>query len=186
MGHYKSNLRDVEFNVFEVFGTDERLGKAPFADLDVQTARGMLAEVVRLAEGPLAASFADADRNPPVFDPATNSVRIPDSLRASYRTFMDAEWYRLFLPAELGGTSAPHSLNWAMAELILGSNPAIWTYASGHSMARALWDLGTDEQKAFAQLAIDRQWGGTMVLTEPDAGSDVGAGRTRALQQPDG
>ena len=79
---------------------------------------------------------------PPVFDPATHSVRIPESLRKSYRAFMDAEYYRLSLPAELGGTGAPRSLNWAMAELILGSNPAIWMYASGHTMARVLWELG--------------------------------------------
>ena len=109
MGHYKSNLRDVEFNVFEVFGTDERLGKAPFADLDVQTARGMLAEVVRLAEGPLAESFADADRNPPVFDPATNSVTIPESFKKSYRAMRDAEWWRLEAVPELGGQLVPVS-----------------------------------------------------------------------------
>ena len=113
-------------------------------------------------------------------------VTVPDSLRASYRAFMDAEWYRLSLPAELGGTQAPRSLTWAMAELILGSNPAIWMYASGHTMGRVLWELGTPEQKRFAELAIEREWGGTMVLTEPDAGSDVGAGRTRAIEQPDG
>src|SRR6204780_623306 len=99
---------------------------------------------------------------------------------------MDAEWYRLSLPAELGGTQAPRSLNWAMAEMILGSNPAIWMSSSGHTMARVLWDLGTPEQKRFAEQAIEAEWGGTMVLTEPDAGSDVGAGRTRAVEQPDG
>jgi alkylation response protein AidB-like acyl-CoA dehydrogenase len=186
MSHYKSNLRDIEFNLFEVLRRQDLLGEPPYPELDEETARSILAELDKMATGPLAASFADADRNPPVFDAAANSVRIPDSLRASYRAFMDAEWYRLFLPAELGGTSAPHSLRWAMAELILGSNPAIWMYASGHSMARALWSLGTEEQKRFAQLAIDREWGGTMVLTEPDAGSDVGAGRTKAVEQPDG
>jgi len=113
-------------------------------------------------------------------------VRIPESLRTSYRAFMDAEWYRLALPAELGGTGAPRTLNWAMAELILGSNPAIWMYASGHTMARVLWDLGTPYQKRFAEQAIEREWGSAMVLTEPDAGSDVGAGRTRAIEQLDG
>jgi len=73
-----------------------------------------------------------------------------------------------------------------MAELILGSNPAIWMYASGHTMARVLWDLGTPYQKRFAEQAIEHEWGSTMVLTEPDAGSDVGAGRTRAIEQLDG
>ncbi|MBV9207469.1 MAG: acyl-CoA dehydrogenase [Actinobacteria bacterium] len=186
MSHYKSNLRDIEFNLFEVLRRQDLLGRSPYPDLDEDTVRGILSELERMATGPLAESFADADRNPPVFDPATGSVRLPESLRKSYRAFMDAEWYRLALPAELGGTQAPRTLHWAMAELILGANPAVWMYASGHSMALALWQLGTPEQKRFAQLAIDREWGGTMVLTEPDAGSDVGAGRTRAIAQPDG
>ncbi|MGD0604948.1 MAG: acyl-CoA dehydrogenase [Streptosporangiaceae bacterium] len=186
MSHYKSNLRDIEFNLFEVLRRQDLLAQPPYPDLDEETVRGILGELERMATGPLAESFADADRNPPVFDPATNSVRIPESLRKSYRAFMDAEWYRLSLPAELGGTQAPRSLNWAMAELILGSNPAVWMYASGHTMARVLWDLGTPEQKRFAEQAIEHEWGATMVLTEPDAGSDVGAGRTRAIKQPDG
>src|SRR5579871_994720 len=186
MSHYKSNLRDIEFNLFEVLRRQDLLGEAPYPDLDEQTARTILAELAAMASGPLAASFTDADRHPPVFDPATHEVTVPESLRASYRAFMDAEWYRLSLPAELGGTPAPRSLNWAMAELILGSNPAIWMYASGHTMGRVLWQLGTPEQKRFAALAIEREWGATMVLTEPDAGSDVGAGRTRAVEQPDG
>jgi alkylation response protein AidB-like acyl-CoA dehydrogenase len=186
MSHYKSNLRDIQFNLFEVLGRQDLLGQPPYDELDEETVRGILGELERQATGPLAESFADADRNPPVFDPATHSVRVPESLRTSYRSFMDAEWYRLSLPAELGGTGAPRSLNWAMAELILGSNPAIWMYASGHTMARVLWELGTPEQKRFAEQAIEREWGATMVLTEPDAGSDVGAGRTRAVEQPDG
>src|SRR5690348_14767735 len=186
MSHYKSNRRDIEFNLFEVLRRQDLLGQPPYPDLDEETVRGILGELDRLATGPLAESFADADRNPPVFDPATHTVTIPESLRKSYRAFMDAEWYRLSLPAELGGTGAPRSLNWAMAELILGSNPAIWMYASGHTMARVLWDLGTPEQKRFAEQAIEREWGATMVLTEPDAGSDVGAGRTRAIEQQDG
>ena len=186
MSHYKSNLRDIQFNLFEVLRRQDVLGRPPYDELDEETVRGILGELERMATGPLAESFADADRNPPVFDPATHSVRIPESLRKSYRAFMDAEWYRLSLPAELGGTGAPRSLNWAMAELILGSNPAIWMYASGHTMARVLWELGTSEQKRFAEQAIEREWGATMVLTEPDAGSDVGAGRTRAIEQQDG
>ena len=186
MSHYKSNLRDLEFNLFEVFRRQDVLGTDPYPDLDEETARGILDEVNRLATGPVAESFADADRNPPVFDPATHSVRMPEGFRKSYRAFMDAEWWRLELPPELDGTGAPRSLGWAVAELILGANPAVWMYASGPSMAKVLYREGTPAQQRFAQLAIERGWGATMVLTEPDAGSDVGAGRTKAVQQPDG
>src|SRR5271165_3931733 len=186
MSHYKSNLRDIEFNLFEVLGRQELLGAGPFADVDEETARDMLAEVNRLAIGPVAESFADADRNSPVFDPATGTVTIPESFRKSFRALMDAEWWRLSVPPELGGTMVPRSLGWAVAEFILGANPAAWMYTNGPTFATILWKMGTPEQKRFAELAIEREWGATMVLTEPDAGSDVGAGRTKAIEQPDG
>jgi alkylation response protein AidB-like acyl-CoA dehydrogenase len=162
------------------------MGAEPYEEFDEDTARGILDEVNRLAIGPLAESFTDADRNPPVFDPADGSVQIPDSFRRSFKAYMDAEWYRLDLPTEIGGSHAPRSLYWAVAELILGSNPAVWMYSSGPAFAHLLWNIGTPEQKKFAVQAIERKWGSTMVLTEPDAGSDVGAGRTKAVEQPDG
>src|SRR3984885_9553648 len=186
MSHYKSNLRDIEFNLFEVLGRGEILGTGSFAEVDSDTARDMLAEVNRLATGPLAESFADADRNPPVFDPATGSVTMPESFSRSFRALMDAEWWRLSVPPELGGTVVPRSLAWAAASFILGANPAAWMFGNGPSFATVLWTLGTPEQKRFAELAVERGWGATMVLTEPDAGSDVGAGRTKAIEQPDG
>ncbi|MYS20354.1 hypothetical protein GA0115240_119018 [Streptomyces sp. DvalAA-14] len=186
MGHYKSNLRDIEFNLFEVLGRDQLYGTGPFAEMDVDTAKDVLGELARLAENELAASYADADRNPPVFDPATGTAPVPASFKKSYQAFMDAEYWRLGLPEEIGGTTAPRSLIWSYAELVLGSNPAIWMYSSGPAFAGILYDEGTEEQKKIAALAVDKQWGSTMVLTEPDAGSDVGAGRTRAVRQEDG
>jgi hypothetical protein len=186
MSHYKSNLRDIEFNLFEMLRRQDVMGAEPYEEFDEETARGILDEVNRLAVGPLAESFTDADRNPPVFDPTDGSVTIPESFRRSFQAYMDAEWYRLDLPAEIGGSHAPRSLYWAVAELILGSNPAVWFYSSGPAFAHLLWNIGTPEQKWFAEQAIERKWGSTMVLTEPDAGSDVGAGRTKAVEQPDG
>jgi alkylation response protein AidB-like acyl-CoA dehydrogenase len=186
MGHYKSNLRDIEFNLFEVLGTGDRLGSGPFAEIDADTARGILEEVRNLAEGPLAQSYVDADRNPPIFDPATNSVTMPESFKKSYKTWQDAEWWRLESTPDYGGTLAPRSLVWSIAELVLGSNPAIWMYNCGPAFANIIHELGTAEQQAIGQLIIDKRWGATMVLTEPDAGSDVGAGRTKAIRQDDG
>jgi alkylation response protein AidB-like acyl-CoA dehydrogenase len=186
MGHFKSNLRDIEFNLFEVLKRQELLGRDPYPEVDEETARGILDEVNRLATGPVAESFAEADRHPPVFDPATHSVELPAAFKRSYDAFIDAEWFRLELPPELGGTSVPRSLGWAVAELILGANPAVWMYGDVGSFSRALWELGTPEQRRVAEHAVTRRWPYTMVLTEPDAGSDVGAGRTRAVQQPDG
>jgi alkylation response protein AidB-like acyl-CoA dehydrogenase len=186
MSHYKSNLRDIEFNLFEVLGTDQRLGRAPFDEIDLDTARSILAEVRTLAEGPVAESFVETDRTPPVFDPATNSVTMPEAFKKSYQAVVDAEWWRLSLPAELDGTVTPRSLYWATVEMILGANPAIHMYNSGPAFAALLHEIGTPDQRRIARLMVDRQWGSTMVLTEPDAGSDVGAGRTSAHEQADG
>lgn len=186
MGHYKSNLRDLEFNLFEFLGRQDILGSGPFAEVDEETARTILSEADRLAREELAASFEDADRDPPTFDPQTGSVSVPRSLHDSYRAFMDAEWYRLDLPVELGGVGAPKSLRWAAAELLLGANPALFMYVSGASFANVLSHIGTERQRRLAQQTVDNHWGATMVLTEPDAGSDVGAGRASAKQQPDG
>ncbi|MFI6741119.1 acyl-CoA dehydrogenase [Nonomuraea sp. NPDC050451] len=186
MGHYKSNVRDLEFNLFEVFGRREILGTGPFADVDEEVARGLLDEVNRLATGVLADSFEEGDRNPPVFDAATSSVKVPEGFKKSYKALVDGGWANLDLPPELGGPGIPRSLAWATAELVLGSNPALYMYAAGPNFAYTLWKVGTPEQKRFAELAIEREWGATMVLTEPDAGSDVGAGRTKAVRQEDG
>ncbi|MDN3055674.1 acyl-CoA dehydrogenase [Streptomyces sp. SRF1] len=186
MGHYKSNLRDIEFNLFEVLGRDTVYGTGPFAEMDVETAKSVLAEIARLSEHELAESYADADRNPPVFDPATHTAPLPESFKKSYRAYMEAEWWRLGVPESLGGTVCPRSLLWASAETILGSNAPVWMYASGPSFAGVLHEEGTEEQQKIAERMVERQWGSTMVLTEPDAGSDVGAGRTKAVQQEDG
>lgn len=184
MGHYRSNLRDLEFNLFEVFRVQDAL--AADSEVDLDTLRGVLSELDTVATGPLAESFVDADRNPPVFDPATHSVTLPQSLKDAYKVLWDGEWWRLSLPAELGGYGIPPSVQWAAAELILGSNPVAFMYMAGPNFASILHRNGTDEQKHWAELMIGRGWGATMVLTEPDAGSDVGAGRTKAIQQADG
>src|SRR5580765_5325460 len=186
MGHYKSNLRDIEFNLFEVLGTDQVLGTGPFADIDTETAREILAEVDRLAREDLAASFEESDRTPPVFDPETHTAPVPEAFRKSYRAWMDAEYWRLGTLAELGGTPAPSSFSWAIGEMVLGANPAIWMYGAGPMFAGVIHRNGNERDKLIAQHIVDNGWLTTMVLTEPDAGSDVGAGRTRAMPNDDG
>ena len=186
MSHYKSNVRDQVFNLFEVFGLEKTLGEGPFSDLDVDTATEMLGEMARLSEGPIAESFVEGDRNPPVFDPATHTVTLPESFKASVRAFIDGGWDKVGLIEELGGVPAPKALLWALHEHVLGANPAVWMYGGGAGFAQILHHLGTEEQKKWAVLAAERGWGSTMVLTEPDAGSDVGAGRTKAVKQEDG
>jgi alkylation response protein AidB-like acyl-CoA dehydrogenase len=186
MSHYKSNVRDIEFNLFETMKLDEILATGAFGDLDGDTVRVMLSEAARLAEGPVAAPFASTDRKPPEFDVSTGTVTLPDDFKTAVRSWSEAGWTGIGLVEEVGGTPAPRMLVWAINEFILGAQPAALMYLAGPSFAQIFYDLGTEEQKRWAQFAAERQWGATMVLTEPDAGSDVGAGRTKAIEQPDG
>lgn len=186
MSHYKSNVRDIEFNLFETLGTDDVLKTGVFGDLDSETVRIMLGEASRLAEGPVAAAFEDTDRNPPTFDPDTHVVTLPQALKDSVNAWTDAEWTKLGLGEEVGGIPAPSTVSWAINEFMVGALPAGFFYLAGPSFAHLLYENGNEIQKHWAKMSVDRNWGATMVLTEPEAGSDVGAGRTKATEQPDG
>ncbi len=186
MGHYIANVRDIEFNLFEVLDIGAVLGTGRYSDLDVDTVKTILSEAARLAEGPLAESFASADRNPPVFDPASHTISVAPELVKTVQAIKDAEWWRLGIADEIGGMPAPPPLTWAVSEMIYGANPSANFFNIGPVMANALYVEGTEEQRRWAAEGIERGWQGTMVLTEPDAGSDVGAGRTKAFEQPDG
>jgi len=187
LGHYIANVRDIEFNLFEVLNLGDVLASGRYGDLDADTVRTMLDEVARLAEGPVAESFAAADRNPPVFDPEHHTISVPSELAKSVQAIKDAEWWRMGIAEEIGGVPAPAPLTWAIHEMLVCANPsaAFW-YALGPAMAHALYVEGNEQQKRWAAMGVERGWAATMVLTEPDAGSDVGAGRTKAIAQSDG
>jgi alkylation response protein AidB-like acyl-CoA dehydrogenase len=186
MSHYIANLRDIEFCLFDLLGREKVMGIAPYGDVDRDTSVGMLEEMKRLCENDLAESFVEGDRIGTVFNKETGNITLPESFKKSYKAYVDGEWWRLDAPVELGGMKVPPSVRWAMAEMVLGSNPAIHIYASGYAFAQVAHVLGTPHQKKIAKHMVEKHWGATMQLTEPDAGSDVGAGRTKAVDQGDG
>jgi alkylation response protein AidB-like acyl-CoA dehydrogenase len=184
VSHYKSNLRDIEFNLFEVNRIQDYVGSRGWEGLDRDTMGDILVEVERLAREDYAASYEDQDRIP--LSLVDGEVELPDSVKASVRAFQEGGWDQFGLPEDMGGTPAPPSLTWATSEMLLAANTTVQFYAGGSLFARVLFEEGTDEQKELAKHWTDRSWAGTMVLTEPDAGSDVGAGTTKAVNQGDG
>ncbi|MEX2250495.1 MAG: acyl-CoA dehydrogenase [Acidimicrobiia bacterium] len=184
MSHYRSNLRDIEFNLFEVLRVQDYFGMGEWSDLDVDTARDVLQEIERLAREDFAASYVDQDRIP--LELKDGDVVLPDSVKAGVRAFKEGGWDRFGAPAELGGMPVPAALLWATQEMLLAANTTVTWYAGGSLFARVLFEEGTEEQKELARLWMDKQWSGSMILTEPDAGSDVGAGSTKAIDMGDG
>jgi len=148
MSHYKANLRDIEFTLFEVLKRQEQLGHGRYCDLDLDTARTLLHEIEHLATTTLADAFAVGDRTPPAFDPTTNSVTMPEPFKRAFAAYVDGGCGDLDLPEEFGGAPTPPSIRWALAGMVLGSNPWIHLYSTGPAFAHLFWTLGTEEQKA--------------------------------------
>ena len=107
-------------------------------------------------------------------------------MKSGVEAFLAGGWDRFGLPVELGGTPAPRTVFWATHEMMLAANTTTTWYAGGALFANVLFEEGTEEQRELAKLWIERQWAGTMILTEADAGSDVGAGTTKAIDNGDG
>ncbi|MFC9664097.1 acyl-CoA dehydrogenase [Nocardia sp. NPDC127606] len=187
MTHYHSNIRDMQFVLFDLLDGAARYGREPFSEVDPESAATILAEAARYATDRLARTFSDNDREPVRFDPATHSVTLPTDYREAAAEYLDSGWLELDLPEEISGQHVPPSLRWCVTELMLGANPAIPQGLNViPQVVRLLWQQGTAEQRRIAELILERRWMVTMLLTEPDAGSDVGAARTRAVPQPDG
>jgi alkylation response protein AidB-like acyl-CoA dehydrogenase len=180
--HYRSNLRDTEFNLFEVLEVDKHtLGHGPFADLDAATARETLRSYERFCSTELAKSYAQSDREGLQFDPATGSVTLPECLKQAYNAYYDGGWDLLSIPTAMGGMGAPPSIGWAAFEFGAGANANLQFYLFGTVLSRVIHELCTPAQRArYLPQMNQKRWSGSMVLTEPDAGSDVGAGRTKA------
>jgi len=183
MSHYKSNLRDIEFNLFEVNRVQDYVEDG-WPGLDRDTMADILVEMERLAREDYAASYVDQDRI--ALELVDGEVKIPDAVKKSVNAFKEGGWGRLGLPEEMDGMPVPPSLAWAISEMLLAANTTAQFYAGGNLFARVLFEEGTEAQKEMARLWVDKGWAGTMVLTEPDAGSDVGAGTTKAIDQGDG
>ncbi len=179
--HYRPNLRDIFFNLFEVLEIQSSvLGKAPFESMDEDTARTSLEGFLEVMQATWAPGFVPGDREGAVFDGKGN-VKLPASYHKALDAYYQGGWNKLELPENLGGYGAPPSVRWSAFELMAGANPAVCFYVLGNVMATIIDSLGTPSQKdRYVKAMTDHHWGATMVLTEPGAGSDVGAGTTKA------
>ena len=180
--HYVPNLRDIFFNLFEVLDIERTaLGQGRFATFDADTARASLEGFAEFVVNHFAPHFADGEQPPLTLD-ADGNVTLPPGYRAAIDAYYRDGWNKLELPEHLGGFGAPPTVCWAAFELMSGANPSITFYLLGNFHPKVIDSLGTEDQKRrYVANIIERHWGGTMVLTEPDAGSDVGAGTTRAI-----
>jgi alkylation response protein AidB-like acyl-CoA dehydrogenase len=177
----------MEFVLFELMDSLDRYGRPPFTQMDRATAQAVLAEAERYATEVLARTFSDGGGHALTFDRPTGSVRLPQAFRETAVGYLQSGWLDLEFPARGVDEAVPPSLRWCVAEMMLGANPpAPMGINVIAEVVRLLMTHGTADQRRLAELIRERRWMVTMVLTEPDAGSDVGAARTLAYPQADG
>ena len=183
---YKAPLDDFRF-LFETFGYDELLALKGYADFDLETAMAILDEGGRFCANELLPLNRVGDQVPLRFDPETGDVRLPDGCKAAYDKFCANGMLGIVHPAEYGGTGAPAALGFALGEMITATNKGL-SMCPGltHGLIEALMHYGSDEQKAtYLEKLVTGEWSGTMCLTEPHCGTDLGLLRTRAVPEGD-
>ncbi|MDP2274431.1 MAG: acyl-CoA dehydrogenase [Archangium sp.] len=180
--HYKPNVRDTLFNLFEFLEIQKTsLGKAPFGDIDEATVRQTIDTMIPVCTGIMSEAFTEGDRIPLDFNPKTGAVTMPPLMQKAFASYFETGMHLLDLPSHLGGLGAPPTLAWGSFEFVIGANPAAAFSFLGNVLARIIDTMATEEQKKrFVGPMLEKHWGGSMVLTEPDAGSDVGAARAKA------
>jgi alkylation response protein AidB-like acyl-CoA dehydrogenase len=186
INRYKADLRELNFLLFEQFRLGELLGKAPFEAWGPDECKSTLTECyrwVREVIGPLNAP-ADAEGCHVV----DGKVITPKGFKEAWKSLYEAGWKQIAVEPEYGGAGAPHSLQVLVEEMISGANTAFSMYSGlAFGAAEVIESFGTAEQKSvYCGRMLGGQWGGTMCLTEPQAGSDVGSAKTAATRNPDG
>ncbi|MFP4446361.1 MAG: acyl-CoA dehydrogenase family protein, partial [Desulfosudaceae bacterium] len=167
-----SNRRDVDYVLFEMMKVDELSKNEKFADFNRKTIEMVVTEARNLALKEILPTNEEGDEGC-TFD--KGQVKVPESFRRAFELYREGEWIGASEDPEFGGQGMPSVVNLAAAEFFSGANMAFMMYPGlTHGAAKMIEELGTDEQKkTFVKKMYTGEWTGTMLLTEPEAGSDV-------------
>ncbi len=186
INRYKADLREIQFLLFEQFKLGELLGKAPFEAWGADEVKSSISEAYRFARevtGPLNA-VGDAEG----CTLKDGKVTTPSGFKDAWKKLYEAGWKSIAVDPEFGGAGAPHSVQIVVEEFLTGSNSAFNMYPGlAFGASEVIESFGTHDQKElYCNRMFGGTWGGTMCLTEPHAGSDVGSARTTAKKNADG
>ena len=186
MAQLIADRRDIDFVLYEQFKTDALTKHEKFADFNKKTFDLIIKEARNLALKEILPTFAEGDREGVRLE--NGQVKVPACYHRPYRLFREGEWTALVADPEVGGQGLPYCVSQAAAEYLVGANYAFTLYGVvGHAAGELIEVYGTEKQKRlFLKKMYTGQWSGTMQLTEPQAGSDVGALTTSAVKNPDG
>ena len=189
MAHYTPPLRDMQFVMYELLDALPQLQEIPaYADLDADTVNAVLEEGGKFAAEVLMPINHSGDREGCTLDKLGHDVSTPKGFKAAYAKYVEGGWPALSTDTAFGGQGLPHLVNQCFYEMLNSANQA-WTMYPGlsHGAYECLHVHGTPEQKAvYLPKLSSGVWTGTMCLTEPHCGTDLGMLRSKAEPQPDG
>ena len=187
MTDYRVPLADIDFVLNRVCGLDRILGLPGYAEVDSSVVRDLLAEAARFMEEKLAPINKVGDKHGVRLN-SDGSITTPPGFPSAYRAYVNAGWGAVPFDPGYGGGGFPWMVGIAIQEMMTAANMAFsMCPLLTQGAIDAIAHHGSEEQKlTYLPKMITGEWTGTMNLTEPDAGSDVGAVRTRAVRNPDG
>lgn len=186
MAQLIADRRDIDFVLYEQLNTEALAKEDAFAGLNRKTFDLIISEARNFAVKEILPTREDGDRIGVTFD--NGAVKVPESYHRVHKLLLEGEWPSMSEDPEVGGQGMPHIISQAVAEYLAGANGTAVGYAlMGHGTGKMIELYGTPEQKdLYLKKLYTGQWGGTMLLTEPNAGSDVGALTTTAEKNDDG
>ncbi|MCU0847904.1 MAG: acyl-CoA dehydrogenase [Spirochaetes bacterium] len=183
------DTRDVRFCLFELIELDKfAKSNSHYSDFDKDTFNEFLDLAERIAVEQLYPASVEGDKSGCKYDPKTKNVMIPEAYKAPLNAFYEAGFMGVIDSPDIGGMGLPHVMGMATNEIFCtASYPAMMYPGLSHGAMLLINSFGTQELKdTYLPKMTSGEWGGTMCLTEPDAGSDVGALKTKAVKQADG
>ena len=186
MAQQLADRRDIDFVLWEQLKADAFLELETFSEYDRRTCGLIIDEARRLAIKEVLPTLAEGDREGVRLE--NGSVTVPACFRRPFELLLEGGWNNLGVSREMGGQGAPTFLAAAVSEYFMAANWSLYCYATmGNGTARLVATYGTQEhRRLYLEPLVTARWGGTMLLTEPEAGSDVGALTTTAVRQDDG
>jgi len=188
MNAYKAPLADIRFALFDVLDSEAAFARLGFADANRELVDAILEEGARFTETVIAPINHIGDEQGCTLDKATGKVTTPPGFREAYAQFAENGWCGLTSPTEFGGQGLPHAIGVPVKEMIDAANLAWGNFPLlSHGATEALMHHGEEWQKeVFLKPIVEGRWTGTMCLTEPHCGSDLGLLKTRAVPNADG
>ncbi|MEP1216744.1 MAG: acyl-CoA dehydrogenase C-terminal domain-containing protein [Marinobacter sp.] len=185
---YQAPANDLRFLLFDVLGADKLHELEKYADATPDLISAVIDEAGKLAAEVIQPTNQVGDRQGCQYNPETHEVTTPDGFREAYTRFVEGGWTALDAPLQYGGQGLPHTLKFVVDEMVCSTNLSLGMYPGlTHGAISALYAHGSEELKdTYLEKLISGQWTGTMCLTEPQCGTDLGLIRTRAAPNDDG